>query len=560
MRLYPCAAVCLNREVTRCGILLRWTAAVAAMFVVPTACSADRATTAAAVGAVPHFVDDTDASGIDHSYDGGFEFFVGGGVATFDCDADGRPDLYFAGGTGPAALYHNRSAVGGALAFEQVTSTVTDLTDVTGAYPIDVDSDRNADLVVLRRGGNVLLRGLGDCQFETANDRFTLGGGEAWTTAFSATWEGANALPTMAFGNYLIGDTFDCDSSQLVRPSTPGTGYGSPIPLAPGHCALSMLFSDWGRTGQRDLRVTNDRHYYTSGAEQLWKVEPDASPVEYTDADGWQRLQIWGMGIASRDVTGDGVPEVFLTSQGDNKLQTLEPGAAPTYRDIALRRGVTAQRPYAGGDILPSTAWHPGFGDVNNDGVVDLFVTKGNVDAQADHAARDPNNLFIGQAGGTFVEGAPEAGIVRYGKSRGAAVADLNMDGLLDLVVVERAANVQLWRNTGSGDAQRTTVPRGHWLSVSLHQAAPNVDAIGAWLDVKVGERTISREVTVGGGHASGELGWLHTGLGSATTVEVRVQWPDGELGPWIKVGADQFVTITRGAAEAAPFTFAAPG
>ena len=90
------------------------------------------------------------------------------------------------------------------------------------------------------------------------------------------------------------------------------------------------------------------------------------------------------MGIASQDVTGDGLPEVFLTSQGDNKLQTLAAGTErPEYRDIALRLGVTAQRPYTGGDILPSTAWHPEFADVNNDGVSDLLVTKGNVDAQA---------------------------------------------------------------------------------------------------------------------------------------------------------------------------------
>ena len=93
------------------------------------------------------------------------------------------------------------------------------------------------------------------------------------------------------------------------------------------------------------------------------------------------------MGIASQDLTGDGHPEVFLTSQGDNKLQTLENGPAqPTYKDMALKAGVTAQRPYTGGDVLPSTAWHPEFEDVNNDGLVDLFVSKGNVEAQPDYA------------------------------------------------------------------------------------------------------------------------------------------------------------------------------
>ncbi len=61
--------------------------------------------------------------------------------------------------------------------------------------------------------------------------------------------------------------------------------------------------------------------------------------------------------------------------------------------------------------------------------------------------------------------------------------------------------------------------------------------------------------MTVGGGHAGGKSGWIHAGLGDADEAEVRVQWPDGETGPWMTVGADQFVTIERGATDAAPWT-----
>lgn len=511
---------------------------------------------ASAAGDAPHFVNDTSAAGIDHAYTGDIAFFVGGGVAAFDCDDDGRDELFFAGGSGPAALYHNDSPVGGELRFSRRPSPVTDLTEVTGAYPLDVDSDGLEDLSVLRRGSNVLLRGLGDCRFEDAGQQLGIDGGDDWTVGFSATWEGSNALPTLAYGSYLVpdGDGVGCGDSRLLRPDTAGDRYAAPIALTPGYCSLSVLFSDWSGSGLRDLRMANDRNYYLDGEEQLWRIAPGEAPRQYTEADGWQPLHIWGMGIASQDLTGDGRPEVFLTSQGDNKLQTLvDATAQPTYRDMALASGVTVQRPYTGGDVLPSTAWHPEFEDVNNDGFVDLFVSKGNVEAQVDYATRDPSNLLIGRADGTFAEGAEAAGIVSFDRARGAALVDLNLDGMLDLVVVHREANVALWRNVGSGDAAQAE-QMGHWLAVRLQQPAPNVDAIGAWLDVRVDGRTVVREVTIGGGHAGGKIGWIHAGLGDAESADVRVRWPDGEVGPWMTVAADQFVSVERGAAEPQPW------
>jgi enediyne biosynthesis protein E4 len=503
----------------------------------------------------PHFVDETATAGVNHRYTGDFQYFVGGGVAAFDCDEDGREDLYLAGGSSPAGLYRNESPVGGALFLARVPSPATDLEAVTGAYPLDVDSDGHTDLAVLRVGEDVVLRGDGRCGFEPANEALGLDGGDEWTVAFSATWERSDALPTLAFGNYLTADRESCADSRLVRPAPAGDVYGPPIALTPGYCTLSMLFSDWNRAGRADLRVTNDRHYYRDGTDQLWRIVPGETPRPYGEADGWRPLQIWGMGIASQDLTGDGYPEVFLTSQGDNKLQTLADGAArPTYEDIALERGVTAHRPYAGGDVLPSTAWHAEFEDVNNDALFDLYVTKGNVEAQEGYATRDPSNLLLGQEDGTFVEGAEDAGIVSYERARGGALVDLNLDGLLDLVAVDREEPVRLWRNVGAGDADDPQA-MGHWVGLRLVQPAPNVDAVGAWLEARMGDRTVVRELTVGGGHAGGKRGWIHLGLGDADTVEVRVTWPDGEVGPWMTMAADQFATIERGAAEPAPWT-----
>jgi hypothetical protein len=508
----------------------------------------------------PHFVEEATAAGLEHSYDGEFFYFVGGGVAAFDCDEDGRQDLYLAGGEGPAALFRNRSPVGGDLAFEPVPSAVTDLPDVVGAYPIDIDADGIADLAVLRLGENVLLRGLGDCAFERANEHWGYAGGEAWTTAFSASWEDPEGLPTLAFGNYLVPETvtdrsYVCDDDELVRPDETGERYAPPIPLSPSYCTLSMLFSDWDRSGRRDLRVSNDRHYYRFGEEQLWRMQPDAAPREWTHEEGWQPVHIWGMGIASYDLTDDGYPEVYLTSQADNRLQTLADGPdQPRYQDIAIDRGATAHEPYAGDLEERSTAWHAEFADVNNDGGIDLFVAKGNVEAMADYAMRDPSNLLIGQADGTFAEGAMDAGIVSFARARGAALADLNLDGLLDLVVVYRRVNVGLYRNVGSGTADDSE-PMGHWLALDLEQDGANRDAVGAWVEVTAGNRSMRREVTIGGGHAGGQLGWIHFGLGDADSASVRVIWPDGERGPEMQVQADTFGIVRRGAAEVESWT-----
>jgi enediyne biosynthesis protein E4 len=506
-------------------------------------------------GPTPMFIDEAAVSGLAQTYDGDFEYSVGGGVAVFDCNGDGKPDLYLAGGSNPAALYRNDSPTGGALRFTRVPSPTTDLVGVTGAYPIDIDGDGIIDLVVLRNGENVLLRGLGGCRFERANERWAFHGGTDSTMAFSATWEGSATLPTLAFGNYFdssrpLDQGYHCQDNELVRPAPGGTAYAPAIPLTPSYCALSMLFSDWDRSGRMDLRVSNDDHYYPAGEgeEQLWHIAPGEPPRQYTAADGWVSLQLEGMGIASYDLTGDGYPDVFLTTQGANRLQTLAGGPSqPTYRDIGLKRGVNATVPFTGGESLPSTAWHDEFEDVNNDGFIDLFISKGNVTSQPGYALKDPSNLLLGQPDGTFHEAADAAGILSYARGRGAALADFNMDGMLDLIKVNYGAPVELWRNVGSGNASAPG-PMGHWLAVQVTEPGPNRDAIGAWLEVRVGSVTMRRELTIGGGHVSGQLGWIHFGLGPATDADVRVVWPDGTAGPWQNVRADQFEVLERGA------------
>lgn len=481
--------------------------------------------------AEPVFIDDSAGLPASHAYVGGWEHFVGGGVAVFDCNDDRRPDLYAAGGTEPAALFVNRSTEGGPIRFD--SGTAPRLTGVTGAYPLDLDSDGAMDLVVLRVGENRILRGLGQCRFEDATAAFGLPARDAWTTAFTATWEAGQNLPTLVFGNYVDRSDPDgpfeaCDSNEVIRPE--GQLYAKTETISPGFCALSALISDWQRNGTPELRLSNDRHYYVRGGyEQMFHLSPLAERAD------WPRVSLWGMGIASHDLTGDGLPEVMMTSMGDQLLQI---NRGDHFENAPYALGTYAQRPFTGGDGRPSTGWHAEFGDIDNDGRADLFIAKGNVDQMPSNAIHDPNNLLMQGPDGTFREVADRAGIATTARSRGAALVDLNSDGRLDIVVMNRRAPLEIWRNATKGT--------GNWAEIEPVQPAPNRNSVGAWIELRTSGRVQAQEVTVGGGHAGGKALPLHFGIGSASGAEARAIWPDGTASPWMRVQVNGRTRLTR--------------
>jgi hypothetical protein len=157
-------------------------------------------------------------------------------------------------------------------------------------------------------------------------------------------------------------------------------------------------------------------------------------------------------------------------------------------------------------------------------------------------AMDDPNNLLVGQDAGDrglrFAEVGLEAGIASLHRSRGAILTDLNLDGREDLAVVNRGAPMELYENV--------TPETGAWLQVELRQHGTNTRAVGAFVEVRSDDQLWTQEATVGGGHAGGNAGVLHFGLGETDTVEVRVHWPDGLIGEWRAMATNQRVTLTR--------------
>lgn len=503
---------------------------------------------------VPSMTEQSISAGINHQYEGPWEYFVGGGAASFDCNGDRMPDLLFAGGTNNAQLFINRSKPEGNLAFEKKSLDFgKSLTKAVGAYPINIDNDKHMDVVVLRVGSNQILKGGPDCGFTKFNNQLSFDGGSEWSTGFSAIWEGQNNLPTLAFGNYVDRNApgspwGTCSPNKLLRPDADGK-YSQPISLEPGFCSLSLLFTDWNKSNEADLRITNDRQYYRGGEEQLWKISDGQIPRTYGHSDGWETLQIWGMGIAEADLNGDGFPEYALTSMGDTKIQSLDQESddeSPVYRDIALDLGATAHRPYIGEDVKPSTGWHSQFADFNNDARSDLFIAKGNVEAMTDFAKYDPDNMLLGGLEGVFTEKGDEAGIALETAGRGAIIEDFNADGMLDLVVVNRKSNINLFLNEGA-KTDWGHRPMGNWVKIELDNGDINRNAIGAKISVKTGNLNQSKTIQIGGGHASGQIGFSHFGLGVAERATIRVQWPDGDWSHPYKVFANNHVVIKRG-------------
>lgn len=513
-------------------------------------------TTATLNGAdIPMLHEQALKAGIIHTYDGPWEYFVGGGVATLDCNADRRPDIIMAGGKNPAQLFVNQSRTGGELNFKQVPLKIDPkkTKKVTGIYPLDVDNDGHKDLIFLRVGENIILKGGPDCSFTNGNQSLAFDGGKAWTTAFTATFEQESNFPILAFGNYVDrgkpGSPWGtCHDNVLIRPAgSQKPDYSHQTALSPGYCALSMMFTDWNKSGTPALRISNDRQYYRGGEEQLWHVENQTPPRLYTRADGWQKLTIWGMGIAEADLNNDGRPEYALTSMGDTKIQSLEQDAdgRPIYRDIAWERGATAHRPYTGADLKPSTGWHSEFADFNNDGLLDLFIAKGNVEKMSDFTKFDPDNLLLGQHDQKFTEAGKQSGIALNTRGRGATIVDLNMDGMLDLIVINRGAPASVFRNLG-GKTISNPRPMGNWLQIELQQDGANRDAIGAQISIKSGNNNRTRRASIGGGHGSDSLGFIHVGLGVAERASVRIKWPDGSWSAPYRVFANNFVVIKK--------------
>ena len=480
---------------------------------------------------------------------------MSGGVAWLDYDGDGHLDLYFVNGGRWEDLKSGRRSGSNALFRGNGDGTFANVTEKAGAAGprwgmgvtvADYDNDGDPDIYLSNYGPNTLLRNNGDGTFSDLTSIARVGG-EAWSSAAAfADYDGDSHLD-LYVANYVAFDfesshNRDCSYRALKVHCGPKGMQGAPDVLyrsngdgtfsdatsnagvaAPASFGLGVLWGDYDGDGDQDIYVAND-----SRANYLFQNRGDGSFEEVgllagvaMSEDGNAQA---GMGVALGDYDRDGDLDLFVTNFSDDYNTLYRNMGQGTFRDVSYSAQVGfSSRQYLG--------WGTHFADLDNDGWPDLFVANGHVYPQVEDfeigtSYRQGKLAYRNRGDGTFedVSGKWGADLNKPSASRGAAFADYDQDGDIDIAVNNLDGRPQLFRNEG-GDS------RGNWISIKLRGVRSNRDAIGARVTlVSPGGRQL-QEVQSGLSFQSSNDLRLHFGLGKDESVsELRVRWPSGEV------------------------------
>ncbi len=451
------------------------------------------------------FEDVTERSGIQHH---GY----GMGACAGDYDGDGRPDLYITN-YGPNTLYHNN----GDGTFTDVTAAarVGDPRWSTGCAFADLDRDGKLDLWVVNY-----------VDADRAHSPFC--GNARLGVRFYCHPLNYNPLPNTVYRN---------DGAGVFTDVSASSGVG-----ALRANGLGVVIADYDDDGWPDVFVANDEMpnflFHNSGHMRF--TETGLASGIAVGADGKARA---GMGIDAGDYDGDGRLDLVITNL-DFEMHSLHRG---------LERGLfgyTTMESGIGFPTLPFVGFGVAFLDFDNDTQLDIAVANGNI---LDNAAQlragatymQRKLLFRNLANRRFGEVGRMAGPAFSTErvSRGLAVADIDNDGDLDLLVTNNGQDAELLRNDLSKGGNRANA-----LLVRLRGAGANTDAIGARIRLSVGSRTQIRDVKAGSSYMSQNDLRAHFGLGTAARADrVEVVWPSGRMESVANISANQIVTIAEG-------------
>jgi hypothetical protein len=583
MRLNP---TCFLRSRTS-----KLTRALALLFVLAfrvSFCQAEQAKTSASAKPIANFTDVAEKAGLTmQNIFGGVETkkyiieTTGTGVAIFDYDNDGWPDIFLVNGTrldglpsGPAQsnhLYRNNH-----------DGTFTDVTAKAGLTATgwgqgvcvgDYDNDGWEDLYVTYYGKNRLYHNASGVFTEVAEKAGVAGSGKAWGSGCAFVDYDRDGKLDLMVANYV---DFDLASAPapgqrancvwkgvavmcgprglpgakniLYRNKGDGTfedvTVKAHIDRTDGHYSLSVSTLDFDEDGWPDIYVACD-----STPSILYRNNHDGTFTDVAvtagaafNEDGREQA---GMGTTVGDYNGDGHLDIFKTNFSDDTSTLYRNNGDGTFTDATAAAGLGLYMQYLG--------WGAMFFDFDNDGWPDLILVNGHVYPEVDSqhlgsSYKEPRILYHNNGNGTFsdISASAGSGITSAASSRGLAVGDLWNDGRMSALISNMNSSPSLLVNQ-----MRTP---NHWIAIHAVGTKSNRDGIGARILVKAGSRILVDEVRSGSSYDSNNDMRVHFGLGALAKIEwVEIHWPSGLVERFAGLPVDTIHTLKEGSGAAVP-------
>jgi enediyne biosynthesis protein E4 len=504
---------------------------------------------------------------------------MAGGVAVFDYNGDGRPDIFFTNGADIATLQKSSPKYYNRLLRNNGDGTFTDVTEQAGlkgtGFDVgvaigDYDNDGHPDIFVAGVHGNTLYHNNGDGTFTDVTRKAGLDKwndpeyGPLWAVA--AVWVDVNndGLLDLFIVNYLqwtYSNIPKCVIEGVAEYCHPRYYKGLPnqLFLNQGNGTFKDVSKEWGirdhvgkgmgvgmadydLDGKPDLFVTNDAEYAFLFHNLGNKFEEVAFQTNVALAE--DAAFISGMGTDFRDVNNDGYPDIVYVAL---KSQTF-----PIYLNTGKGDFTEATAPSGMRALsMGMSGFGPALYDFDNDGWKDLFVTRGQVTSvwPPGYKFAEPNVVFrnLG-ASGKWQSFTAEAGFTdaTAARHRGCAFGDFDGDGRIDIVATSLDQNAELWMNRSPN--------AGHWLDIALRGVKSNRDGIGARIKVVTNAGPQYNHQTSSVCYASSSLGPVHFGLGAETKANaIEIHWPSGIVQTLENVPADQILKVTEPAESTPP-------
>jgi len=503
------------------------------------------------------------------------------GIAVADFDRDGRPDIFVVSKNGPCALYRQVApfrfvdiAHAAGVACDDAPSSNV------GATVVDINQDGWPDLYICRYNApNLLFVNNGDGTFTERAHEYGLDITDACVHAVFADYDGDGYLDC-----YIVTNILDFSKSPQGRPGyllhNNGNGTFTNVSAKAGIWGLTQghtaIWVDINHDGWPDLYVAND----FETPDRLYLNKGDGTFVDVID-ERLPHATYFSMGADAGDLNNDGLIDFLITDMRDRNhaefmdgmeemgrgLWEMErvPDLIPQYmwNAVYLNTGTDrfAEAAHLTGMDATGWTWSARFGDLRNEGRLDVFFTCGmirnfidadlidrqnvapNLTARAsvwkNSQPRSETTLAYHNLGDLkFADVSKEWGLDHPGVSFGCALADLAGDGNLDLIFTNYNAPPTVIRN-------RT--PTGHRVEIKLAGRAPNLDGIGAELRLESASGLQVRQLYTERGIASSELPLVHFGLGDDPVIKrLTIRWPRGEVQVVENLPADQLLTIAE--------------